>query len=76
MSDGWMEIESTEPVLSRRDEFAKAAMQGLLSCVSFRGECAAIVGANKGVTEESVAAHFAVKQADALISELDKEQDR
>ncbi len=58
-----MWVTSAYVNLTRREEFAKAAMQGLLSC-----------GQAHDARTASVTAEESVKIADALLAELDKEE--
>lgn len=54
-------LKNHPETLSRRDEFAKTAMGGLLSNTEI------------GVKDTEIIARWSVEQADALIAELDKE---
>jgi len=62
-----IEEKKPEP-LSRRDQFAMAAMQGLLA----NSDWMSTFNDEKYLFNDSVAANVAVQYADALIQELDK----
>jgi hypothetical protein len=51
-----------------RDYFAAQALAVLLASEATVAEARTIVGANKGVTEEGVIAHFAYAYADAMLA--------
>lgn len=61
------------PRLSRRDQFAMAAMQGILSNAKLLGPIA-IAAEQREKDVDVVAAALSMAYADALIAELDKEK--
>lgn len=66
-----MELKSTEPVLTRRDEFAKGALTGLIANDEMVQTCIRtcidrIANGGKQSTPESVAAERCYKFADAM----------
>ncbi len=59
-----------EPGLTKREAFAMAAMQGILASRELQ-ECLITDQKIDGTNHENCFAAFAVKQADALLNELD-----